>query len=63
LRFQPKLFFDINPENEKPVALQNRLALCHDAPSWKFGMTALIRSLAARGLPWIVRTVFKEFKR
>jgi len=36
--------------SEKLGALQNTVVLCHDAPSWKFGMTALMRDLAVCGL-------------
>jgi len=36
--------------SEKLGALQNTVAFCHDAPPWKFGMTALMRNLAARKL-------------
>lgn len=36
--------------SEKLGALQNTVVLCHDAPSWKFGMTALMKNLAERGL-------------
>lgn len=36
--------------SEKLGALQNTVVLCHDAPPWKFGMTALMRNLSERGL-------------
>ena len=36
--------------SEKLAALQNTVVLCHDAPPWKFGITALMRNLARRGL-------------
>jgi fumarylacetoacetate (FAA) hydrolase family protein len=36
--------------SEKLGALQNTVVLCHDAPPWKFGITALMRNLALRGL-------------
>ena len=31
-------------------ALQNTVALCHQAPAWNFGISALMRNLAQRGL-------------
>lgn len=36
--------------SEKLGALQNTVALCHDAPPWKFGTIALMRNLSKRGL-------------
>ncbi|MGY0194112.1 fumarylacetoacetate hydrolase family protein [Leptothrix sp. BB-4] len=31
-------------------ALENRVVFCHDAPPWTWGVSALMRNLAARGL-------------
>jgi len=36
--------------SEKLGALQNTVVLCHDAPPWNFGITALMRNLAQRQL-------------
>ena len=36
--------------SEKLGALQNTVVLCHDAPPWEFGISALTRNLAERGL-------------
>lgn len=36
--------------SEKLGALQNTVVLCHDAPPWKFGISALMRNLAQRQL-------------
>ena len=36
--------------SEKLGALQNTVVLCHDAPPWIFGTSALMRNLAQRGL-------------
>ena len=37
--------------SDKPGALQNTVALCHDAPPWSFGITVLMSNLAQRQLP------------
>jgi fumarylacetoacetate (FAA) hydrolase family protein len=31
-------------------ALINRVGFCHEIPPWRFGITQLVRNLAARGL-------------
>jgi fumarylacetoacetate (FAA) hydrolase family protein len=36
--------------SERLGMLENKVTTCEQAPPWKFGLTALMRNLAARGL-------------
>ena len=48
--FTHKIGDVVTKPTEKLGALQNTEVLCHDAPPWKFGITALMRNLALGGL-------------
>ena len=50
LGFTHKLGDVVSISSEKLGTLQNRVAYCHQAPPWEFGVSALMKNLHQRGL-------------
>jgi fumarylacetoacetate (FAA) hydrolase family protein len=40
----------VRVSSERLGTLENRVTACAEAPPWRFGLTALMTNLAARGL-------------